>query len=143
MQFFSAWASKSIQFQLNTNFSVHYGDGGGVLNYHCARPQHNVINCRSVFLFSISHNPAGLCLNWQIFVPLVSLTHWISNLILKLCFFLLHILHLPKAASCLTHYISVCIYNIFSHFRSLEKEKNWELVFDFIFSEEGLINLFY
>ena len=46
---FSAWATKSIQFQFGTNFSVPYGSGGkgGTLHYLCTRPQHNIIHCKS------------------------------------------------------------------------------------------------
>ena len=32
---------------------------------------------------------------------------------------------------------------IFPFYRSFEKEKDWEIVFNFVFSEEGLINQSY
>jgi hypothetical protein len=40
----------------------------------------------------------------------------------------------------------VIIFSSHTHiilFRSIEQERNWEIVFDFIFSEEGLINQSY
>jgi len=44
----TAWASKEIQFVFGVKFSVEYGgqDSGGVLEYECHRPDHNIINCR-------------------------------------------------------------------------------------------------
>eukprot|EP00090_Calanus_glacialis_P001578 TRINITY_DN11146_c1_g1_i1.p2 TRINITY_DN11146_c1_g1~~TRINITY_DN11146_c1_g1_i1.p2 ORF type:complete len:159 (-),score=39.55 TRINITY_DN11146_c1_g1_i1:133-609(-) len=70
----TAWATKEFNFLLGKHFSVKYGaeSRGGTLEYYCHRPQHNIINCRSI-----------------------------------------------------------------------EQGRNWEIVFDFIFSEEGLINQSY